>query len=98
MALISLSFLIFLAAVVACYYLAPRRARWWVLLAASAVFYMYAGWGALLVIAFDILAAYMAGRRMGREFERESQACAGASDAERRRLRQKPQRRRKMSR
>ena len=96
MALVSPAFLIFLAAAVACYYLAPRKARWWVLLLASAVFYVYAGWGAFLVIAFDILAAWFAGRWMGREFERESAASAGASGAERRALRQKYRARRKI--
>ena len=34
--------LLFLAAVLGVYYLAPRRARWGILLAASMIFYMSA--------------------------------------------------------
>ena len=44
MSILSLEFIIFTIATVIVYYIFPLRLRWWVLLAASCVFYAMAGW------------------------------------------------------
>lgn len=58
MSLTTLSFGLFFAAVFAAYWLAPPRARKWVLLAASAAFYAPFGAAALAVLAACALAAW----------------------------------------
>ena len=44
MSILSLEYLLFVAAAFAAYYLLPLRRRWWALLAASAAFYCLSGW------------------------------------------------------
>ncbi|MDR3278583.1 MAG: MBOAT family protein [Oscillospiraceae bacterium] len=66
MSINSLGFLAFLAAAAALYYLAPRRARWCVLLAAGAAFYLSYDARMALFLAGAILTAYGGARLLAR--------------------------------
>jgi len=62
MSFISFWFLLFIAIVFICYFAAPRKARWCVLLAASFVFFwLSGGFFALSIISFTILSVYASG-------------------------------------
>ena len=53
-------------AVLAVYYLAPRRLQWVVLLAASYGFYLTGGLWAIDYLLFTTLTTWLAGRALGR--------------------------------
>ncbi|MCL2838411.1 MAG: hypothetical protein FWE04_05005 [Oscillospiraceae bacterium] len=73
MSFISPSFFIFLAGSFACFFLAPKRARWFVLLAASYVFYWFVGGlFAVSAITFTILTIYLSGLWAGALRERNA--------------------------
>lgn len=59
------TFIVFVLAALAAYYLAPRRFRWVVLLAASYGFYLAGGPGAVGYLLFTTLTTYLAGRVLG---------------------------------
>ena len=62
MSFLSSEFLLFLVAAFFCYFLAPRRFRWGVLLVSSFVFYWLAGGAfALCALSFTILSVYICG-------------------------------------
>ena len=59
-------FLLFLLCGTVLYYIFPRRARWTVLLCASAVFYfLNGGWRAALCLAAVTVFTYACGLRLG---------------------------------
>ena len=62
MSFTSLEFCIFLPIVFGLYYLCPKRSRWVVLLAASYVFYGFAGIQYILLLAYVTAAAFLAAR------------------------------------
>lgn len=62
---ISLAFLAFLALTAAVYFLVPLRGRWIVLAAASALFYLWAGWESFLFLLAVVAATYGAGVLIG---------------------------------
>lgn len=59
------TFLVFVLAALAVYYLTPRRFRWVVLLLASYGFYLTGGVGAMGYLLFTTLTTYLAGRALG---------------------------------
>lgn len=61
MVFISWTFVFFLAVSVLVYYLVPMRARWTVLLAASAVFYLSGGVKPIFYLLFTVTTTYAAG-------------------------------------
>ncbi len=61
----SLAFFLFCAVLFPLYFLAPKRARWGVLLAFSVLFSAAAGWQSLCVMALLCLITYCFGRRLG---------------------------------
>lgn len=65
MGIVSLQYLFFLALTFLAYFLVPRRFRWWVLLAASVVFYAICGLEYLPFLAVVTLSTYFAARAMG---------------------------------
>jgi len=66
MSLDSTSFLLFLAIAFICYFAAPRRARWCVLLAASYCFYwIIGGLFAVSIISFTVITVYFSGHWAG---------------------------------
>ena len=69
---LSLSFILFLAVLLPLYFLSPRRCRWGVLLAASLVFYTFAGLSSLLVLLLLTTLTYTVGRLLGRSIERQT--------------------------
>lgn len=83
MPLVSFAFLLFLAAAAAVYYLTPKRARWLVLLAASAVFYLSYSVRAAAYLLMTIVFTYSFARVLGRQVraEREALAAPGADAA-----------------
>ena len=73
---LSLTFVAFLAVLLPLYFLIPRRAQWPLLLAASLVFYSFAGWHALIALGFLLLLAYLFGALLGRSIERQNRTLA----------------------
>ena len=69
MAFTSFSFLLFAAAVIAAYYLVPKRFQWWVLLLASYVFYLTADVRYLVFIVLTTVTTYFTALHMGKALE-----------------------------
>ena len=71
MAFTSATFLIFAAITLGVYYALPKRIQWWVLLAASYVFYLFSGVQYLFFLLFTTLVSYLIARIMQRRIQRE---------------------------
>lgn len=71
MSIISVPFLIFLIGLLIVYYLVPKKLQWWVLLAASLLFYALGDWHGLIYLAFTSLSAWGAARWIERDAERQ---------------------------
>ena len=69
MAFTSFSFLLFAAAVIAAYYLVPKKLQWWVLLIASYVFYLTADVRYLVFIVLTTVTTYFTALHMGKTLE-----------------------------
>ena len=69
MAFTSFSFLLFTAAVIALYYLVPKKLQWWVLLIASYAFYFTAGVKYLIFIVLTTVTTYFTALHMGKALE-----------------------------
>ncbi len=67
----SYGFLAFLCVLFAAYYLLPKRWQWGTLLAASYVFYLFAGWECLIFLLVTTVSAFLIARRMDRNARRE---------------------------
>ncbi len=66
MAFTSFYFLIFIAAVVGCYYIMPQKVRWIVLLAASYAFYLISSPKTFVFILFTTVVTFFGGKYIGR--------------------------------
>ncbi len=64
MSFASYEFILFLAVTLTAYYLIPKRFQWMLLLAASYVFYFFAGWSCLVYITVSSAASYFASLRI----------------------------------
>ncbi|MBQ9890591.1 MAG: MBOAT family protein [Firmicutes bacterium] len=73
MSFVSFTFLAFLAAVFLLYYLIPKRFQWMLLLAASLVFYAFAGPTYLIYMAVTILSTWGAAYAMDRVWTRQDE-------------------------
>ena len=73
---LSLSFVAFLAVVLPLYFLIPRRCQWSLLLAASLVFYSFAGWQSLLALMVLCALTYLFGLLLGRSVDRQNRVLA----------------------
>ncbi len=71
MAFASARFWLFAALTLLVYYLVPKRVQWWVLLAASYLFYAFAGVEYLLFLLFTTLISYTVARIMQRRIDAE---------------------------
>ncbi len=71
MAFASATFLIFAAITLGVYYVVPKRIQWWILLAASYVFYLFSGVQYLFFLLFTTLISYLIARIMQHRIERE---------------------------
>lgn len=69
----SLVFLCFIAVLLPLFFALPRRARPYLLLAASVVFYAFAGWRALIVLTVLTLWNYLVGYAIGVRVQRQRQ-------------------------
>ena len=58
-------FILFLAVIFILYYLVPKRMQWGVLLAASYIFYLYAGRAAVIYLIISTALIYQCGRILG---------------------------------
>ena len=67
----SVSFLLFAAVLLALYYLCPKKARWVLLLAASWVFYLWAGVAYAAFLTFTTLSTYGFTRLMGANLQKQ---------------------------
>lgn len=72
----SVSFLLFAAVLLALYYLIPRKGQWLLLLAASYVFYLWAGTEYLVFILFTTLSTYGATMLMDRNLGKQEKYLA----------------------
>lgn len=68
----SYGFIAFLCLLFVAYYCVPRRAQWGLLLAASYVFYAFAGWECLIFIFVTTLSSFLVARLMDRGAKREA--------------------------
>lgn len=66
---ISVTFLVFLFATLLIYFIFPLKFRWMVLLAASCVFYLYAGWQKFIFVLVTALVAYLITRKIEKIYE-----------------------------
>ena len=76
MAFTSFSFLLFAAAVIALYYLVPKKLQWWVLLIASYVFYLTADVRYLVFILLTTVTTYFTALHMGKALDVQDQYLA----------------------
>ena len=66
MSFVSRSFLLFLIISLSCYFISPRRFRWYVLLLSGYVFYWFVGGPvAVAAISFTVMTVYFSGRWAG---------------------------------
>ena len=72
MSFTSYIFIAFLAVLFLIYYLVPRKWQWGVLLAASYIFYAFAGWKCLIYIAATTIMTYVSTYYIGRLYEEQS--------------------------
>ena len=82
MVFISWTFVLFLAAAVIVYYLVPLRARWTVLLAASAVFYLSGGVKPVCYLLFTASTTYAAGLLLDRMNRKRGEIPKGDKEAQ----------------
>ena len=77
----SYGFIAFLCLLFVAYYFVPKRWQWGLLLAASYIFYAFAGWQCLIFIAVTTVSAYAVARLMARMAGRESDYLAAHRDS-----------------
>ena len=82
MSILSLEFLVLMAALLAVYYCLPVRLRWCGLLAVSMVFYGFAGWAGMAYLGGVTLVTWLAGLYMGRCRAKEKAALTEGDKAE----------------
>lgn len=80
MSLTSNLFFLFLAVCLVCYYLAPLKRRWIVLLAASCAFYLSYGIPAFLCLVYSTAITYLTGLMIGRVYD----TCTDRTESRRR--------------
>ena len=81
MSILSFEFLVFVATVIALFYLLPKKARWVVLLAASTCFYLMSGWkGGMYLLAVSTL-TWFAAIRIGKLRVQMDEAAADDNPA-----------------
>lgn len=68
MTYLSITFIIFLIITTLLFYIFPKRIRWIVLLAASAVFYLYAGYDKFFIVIVTSLAIWSASWAINRQY------------------------------
>ena len=61
----SLIYLLLVAGTFLCYYVAPKKVRWIVLLIANVIFYLSAGVSELLILAVSVVASFFGGKIIG---------------------------------
>ena len=76
----SYAFIAFICILFIAYYCFPKRWQWVLLLAASYVFYIFAGWECLIFILVTTLSAYVVARLMERESKKEEKYLASFRD------------------
>lgn len=76
MSFVSLYFLAFLAVVFIVYFTVPKRGQWIVLLAASYVFYLFSGAGAVFFILFTTIITFFTGVFIGKVNDQQASAFA----------------------
>ena len=76
MTYLSIRFILFLIITMLLYYIFPRRIRWCVLLLASAVFYLHAGYGKFLMAAAASLLVWGASGAISHQYRKAEQEIA----------------------
>ncbi len=89
MSFTSYSFLLFAGVLIAVYYWVPKRFQWWLLLLASWVFYLAAGWEYAGFLLTTILTTYLSVRAMGKNLRQRDEVLASLSREEKRELKAK---------
>lgn len=73
---LSIIFITFLIITTMLYYIFPKRIRWFVLLAASAVFYLYAGYAKFLIVIATSLVIWSASWAINRQYRKADREIA----------------------
>lgn len=86
MSVVSYLFLFFLLAVIVVYYIVPKKCQWIVLLAASIVFYAYAGVGYLLIVLSTALVVYFFSLQIQKNLDKQAELLEGVDRKEGRKI------------
>ena len=78
MSVVSYIFIVFLAFTVLIYYIVPKKIQWWVLLAASVVFYAYSGIDDLLIVVGTAFLVYPLTMLMEKNLEEQDRLLLDA--------------------
>ena len=78
MSVVSYIFIVFLAVTVLIYYIVPKKIQWWVLLAASVVFYAYSGIDDLLIVVGTAFLVYPLTMLMEKNLEEQDRLLLDA--------------------
>lgn len=88
MSVVSYIFIVFFAVTVLIYYIVPKKIQWWVLLAASAVFYAYSGIDDLLIVVGTAFLVYPLTMLMEKNLEEQDRLLLDADKRAARKIKQ----------
>ena len=95
MSVVSYIFIVFLAVTVLIYYIVPKKIQWWVLLAASAVFYAYSGIDNLLIVVGTAFLVYPLTMLMEKNLEEQDRLLLDADKRTARKIKTAQKKKRK---
>lgn len=95
MSVVSYIFIVFLAVTVLIYYIVPKKIQWWVLLAASAVFYAYSGIDDLLIVVGTAFLVYPLTMLMEKNLEEQDRLLLDADKRTARKIKTAQKKKRK---
>ncbi len=95
MSVVSYIFIVFLAVTVLIYYIVPKKIQWWVLLAASVVFYAYSGIDDLLIVVGTAFLVYPLTMLMEKNLEEQDRLLLDADKRTARKIKTAQKKKRK---
>ena len=95
MSVVSYIFIVFFAVTVLIYYIVPKKIQWWVLLAASAVFYAYSGIDDLLIVVGTAFLVYPLTMLMEKNLEEQDRLLLDADKRAARKIKTAQKKKRK---
>ena len=95
MSVVSYIFIVFLAVTVLIYYIVPKKIQWWVLLAASVVFYAYSGIDDFLIVVGTAFLVYPLTMLMEKNLEEQDRLLLDADKRTARKIKTAQKKKRK---